>query len=64
MNPDVFIDDFEITENSEELHAILGRCVIISTRFDNLCDHAAKFLEIKTLCAAILTDGEFEKICK
>ena len=60
MNPDIFIDDFEITENTEELHAIFGRCIIIATRFDNLCDHTAKYLKIKTSCAALLTDSEFE----
>ena len=61
MHPDIFIDDFEITENTEEIHAVLGRCLILATRFDNLCDHAAKFLDIKTYCAVILPGEKFEE---
>lgn len=61
MCPDIFIDDFEITENTEEIHAILGRCLIFATRFDNLCNHAAKFFDIKTSCARILPGDKFEE---
>ncbi len=38
MQPDIFLDDFEVTENTEELHSILGRSLVIATRFDSLCD--------------------------
>ena len=41
MNSDIFIDDFERTENSDALHAILGRALIIATRFDAMCKAAA-----------------------
>lgn len=61
MHPGIFIDDFEITENTEEIHAILGRCLIFATRFDNLCDHAARLLDIKTSCAIILPSEKFEE---
>lgn len=61
MSPDIFVDDFEITENTEELHAILGRCIIIATKFDNLCDHAAKFLGLKKIYSSLLSDAEFEE---
>ncbi|MEH8254698.1 hypothetical protein [Aeromonas veronii] len=47
MNPDIFLDDFEITENTQELHAILGRCLIVATHFDLLCDHTSKFFKLK-----------------
>lgn len=47
MNPDIFLYDFEITENTQELHAILGRCLIVATHFDHLCDHTSKCLELK-----------------
>lgn len=47
MSPDIFLDDFEITENTQAYHEILGRCLIIATRFDNLCDKSVKFLKIK-----------------
>ncbi|TXD96060.1 hypothetical protein ES754_11860 [Psychrobacter frigidicola] len=58
MNPDIFIDDFELTENTEELHAILGRCIIIATRFDSLCDHGSKFIKIRKAHKE-LSDNEF-----
>ena len=60
MVPDIFIDDFEITENTEELHAILGRSIIIATRFDNLCEHTAKFIDIKQSFANISESDEFD----
>jgi len=60
VSPDIFIDDFEITENTEELHAILGRSLIIATRFDNLCDHVTKFLKLKVSCATILPNDKFD----
>ncbi|OLF35656.1 MULTISPECIES: DUF4145 domain-containing protein [unclassified Psychrobacter] len=58
MSPDVFIDDFKLTETTEELHAILGRCIIIATRFDNLCDHGSKFIKIRK-AREKLSDDEF-----
>ena len=60
MAPDIFIDDFEITENTEELHAILGRSIIIATRFDNLCDHTAKFIDIKQSFVSLSESDEFD----
>jgi hypothetical protein len=61
VSPDIFIDDFEITENTEELQAILGRSLIIATRFDNSCDHVAKFLNLKMSCATILPSDKFDE---
>ena len=58
MNLDIFIDDFELTEHTQELHAILGRCIIIATRFDSLCDHASKFIKIRKALKE-LSDDEF-----
>lgn len=60
MAPDIFIGDFEITENTEELHAILGRSLIIATRFDKLCDHTAKFIDIKQSFAILSESDEFD----
>ncbi|MGK0273536.1 MAG: hypothetical protein ACI88H_004217 [Cocleimonas sp.] len=48
MEPYIFLSDFEITESTAELHEMFGRALIIATRFDNLCNHTAKFLNIKT----------------
>lgn len=47
MNLDIFITDFERTENSDELYAILGRALVIATRFDAMCEAAAIILKIK-----------------
>ncbi|HCE2934281.1 TPA: hypothetical protein NGV36_004479 [Vibrio parahaemolyticus] len=60
MNPDIFLDDFEITENTQELQAVLGRCLIIATRFDHLCDHTSKYLELKNLFTTGADDQKFE----
>ncbi len=60
MNPNIFIDDFELTENMEVIHAILGRSLIIATRFDNLCNHTEKYLQLKTSFSMILSGDEFE----
>ena len=61
MSPDIFIEDFELTENTEELHAILGRSLIISTRFDNLCDVAAKLLKFPIRFASLLSEDDYKK---
>lgn len=37
MTPNIFIEDFERTENSDYLHGVLGRALIIATRFDSSC---------------------------
>ncbi|WP_041411437.1 hypothetical protein [Shewanella pealeana] len=60
MSPDIFLDDFEITENTEELQAILGRCLIVATRFDYLCDHTSKYLELKNSFVMVVDRQEFE----
>ena len=55
MNPAIFIDDFERTGNTDELHAILGRALIVATRFDSLCKAAAlhkDFAETPVLLAS------------
>lgn len=47
MLPTIFIDDFERTENSDALHAILGRSLIVATRFDALCKAAAILVDLR-----------------
>ena len=61
MSPDIFITDFERTENSDELHAILGRALIIATRFDSMCEAAATGLELKKgiVSTASMTESEY-----
>jgi len=61
MNPDIFISDFERTENSDELHAILGRALIVATRFDSMCEAAAFGLKLKkdAVLSAYMTEAEY-----
>jgi hypothetical protein len=47
-DPDTFLTDFEITETTEFFHAVLGRCLIVATRFDSLCDHACVLISFKS----------------
>jgi hypothetical protein len=54
MNPGIFIDDFERTEHSDALHGVLGRALVIATRFDAMCKAAA--LQIEFVGAADLGD--------
>lgn len=62
MNPDIFISDFERTENSDELHAILGRALIVATRFDSMCEAAAFGLRIKkdAVLSAYISEEEYD----
>lgn len=47
MNTGIFLDDFERTEHSDALHAIVGRALIIATRFDASCKAAALHNELR-----------------
>lgn len=46
MSSDIFFDDFERTENTDELHAILGRALIVATKFDSNCKTAALHIQL------------------
>lgn len=59
MHSAIFIDDFERTENTDELHAILGRALIVATRFDSMCKAAALHLSLAK--EPILRGGEDER---
>lgn len=41
MRPNSYIDNFERTEYSDSLQAILGRALIVATKFDTACNAAA-----------------------
>jgi hypothetical protein len=41
LYPDILITDFERTEHTDRIHAVLGRVLIIATRFDSMCEEAA-----------------------
>lgn len=46
MSPDIFIEDFERTDNTDFLHGVLGRVLILATRFDFMCNSLALLLHI------------------
>ncbi len=65
MNMGIFIDDFERTEYSEQIHAMLGRALIIATRFDSMCDTLAKAYSLKqNLIISALSEEEWGKFVK
>lgn len=61
MPPKIFIDDFEKTENSDYLHGVLGRSLIIATRFDSMCTTLSQAMDIK-LGAFFYTNNEEFKV--
>lgn len=59
----IFIEDFERTENSDELFGIVGRALVIATRFDSMCKTLSQAIDLKlpTLLQG-LSDTDFESI--
>jgi len=47
MSPDIFINDFERTEYSDLIHGVIGRSLILATRFDSMCVNLALAMDIK-----------------
>ncbi len=64
MSPGIYLDDFEFSENTESLHAVIGRALIIATRFDNLCDHTFKFIKVKSSLIVCMDDDFSEYVEK
>ncbi|WP_273837668.1 hypothetical protein [Providencia rettgeri] len=48
MTPNIFIEDFERTTNSDYLHGVLGRALIIATRFDSSCKALSEVKDVDT----------------
>ena len=62
MSPEIFIEDFERTENSDFLHGVIGRSLIVATRFDAMCTVLSKAIEIKSGAVYLLhSDEDFDK---
>ena len=55
--------DFERTENSDELHGIFGRALIIATRFDSMCVAAADTANSRAdlIAKKLLDEAEYKK---
>ncbi len=43
----IYFDDFERTEDSDSIQAVIGRALIVGTRFENLCKHTYKLIVIQ-----------------
>ncbi len=43
----IFIEDFERSESSDEIFSIIGRALIIATRFDSMCKTLALSIDLK-----------------
>lgn len=43
----VFIADFERSENSDQLFGIVGRALVIATRFDSMCKALARAIDLR-----------------
>ncbi len=46
-SPHIFVEDFERTEYSDSIQAIIGRSLIVATRFDSLCIQLSRAMEIE-----------------
>lgn len=43
----IFIEDFERTESSDTLFGVIGRALVVATRFDSMCKTLAIAIDIK-----------------
>ncbi len=62
MYPDIFFHDFERTEHSDSLHAILGRALIVATRFDAMCVAASRHKEFNELSIDANSNEDISKL--
>ena len=57
----MFIEDFERSENSDEVFAIIGRALVIATRFDSMCKALARSADLKLHALyEKISDDDFE----
>lgn len=59
----IFIEDFERTENSDEIFGVIGRALVIATRFDSMCKNLARAIDLKfpALLRGI-SDNDFDSL--
>lgn len=63
VSPDVFIEDFERTEHSDYLHGVIGRSLIIATRFDSICVSLAMAADLKgSIISLTLREEDFNVV--
>jgi len=65
MAPDIFIDDFERTENTDYLHGVIGRALILATRFDSMCNELAIAIDVTAArIHASFTEESFDTLAE
>ena len=60
----IFQDEFERTEFTDEIHGILGRILILSTRYDSHCKTLARIFKYKDqiLISTLLPDDDRKEL--
>lgn len=59
----IFSESFERTENSDEIFSILGRALVIATRFDSMCKGLARAIDFKN-SRIEFSDSDFDSLVK
>lgn len=62
MEPDIFFDTFEVSEFTEHLHAIIGRALIIATRFENSVRILSTLLDLKANTYILNSEEDLERL--
>ena len=62
----MLIEDFERTENSDMLFGVIGRALIIATRFDSTCTSFADAIDYRHFgrMKSFITESEFNDLLK
>lgn len=59
----IFIEDFERTENSDEIFGVIGRALVIATRFDSMCKTLACAIDLKfPALFGEISDNDFDSL--
>lgn len=62
MSPDIFIENFERTEHSDYIHGVIGRSLIIATRFDSMCVSLSLAVEFKSVITSSEIGQDFDEV--
>lgn len=59
----ILIEDFERTENSDEIFGVIGRALVIATRFDSMCKTLAQAIDLKIPARLRgISDNDFDSL--
>jgi len=63
MLSEIFMEDFERTEYSDYLHGVIGRSLIVATRFDSMCVTLSMAIELKReTISSKISEEDFDDI--